>query len=163
MYDYIKEDARYINIKGKKRKIIFNWVQREYRNLLKAKKAKVNVPIPLCFKNNILVLEFIGKKDKIAPRLTVEKPKNAKRFFDKIIDNIKKLYKAGLVHADLSAFNILNDNEEPVFIDFSQATTLNSSSAQEYLERDVRNICTFFEKLGLKLDKEKILKKVKQS
>ena len=137
MYDYIREDPRYVNIKGKKRKIIFNWVQREYRNLLKAKEAKVNVPTPLCFKNNILVLEFIGKEDKIAPRLSVEKPKNAKRFFDKIIDNIKKLYEAGLVHADLSAFNILNDNEEPVFIDFSQSTTLNSLSAQEYLERAV--------------------------
>ena len=34
--------------------------------------------------------------------------KNKKLFFDKIMDNIRKLYKAGLVHADLSAFNILN-------------------------------------------------------
>ena len=44
MYDYIKEDPRYVNLKGKKRKIIFAWVQREFRNLLIARQASVNVP-----------------------------------------------------------------------------------------------------------------------
>lgn len=163
MYDYIKEDPRYADIKGKKRKIIFFWVQREYRNLLKARQENVSVPTPLTFKNNVLVLEFIGKGETIAPRLTIEPPKNPKEFFNKILENIKKLYKAGLVHADLSAFNILNNNEEPVFIDFSQATTLNNSRAEEFLKRDIRNICTFFTKLGLKLDEEKVLKKIQKS
>lgn len=157
MYDYIKEDPRYADIKGKKRKIIFLWVQREYRNLLKAREANVNVPTPLTFKNNVLVLEFIGKGETISSRLTVEPPKNPKEFFNKVIENIKKLYKIGLVHADLSAFNILNNNEEPVFIDFSQATTLNNSRAEEFLRRDVKNICTYFKKLGLRLDEEKVI------
>jgi len=160
MYDYIKEDPRYTDIKGKKRKIIFFWVQREYRNLLKAREAGVNVPTPLTFKNNVLVLEFIGKGDLIAHRLSVDPPKNPKEFFNKIIKNIKNLYKAGLVHADLSPFNILNNNQEPVFIDFSQTTTLDSSRAQEFLKRDIKNIYTFFKKLGLKLDREKILKEI---
>jgi len=163
MYDYIKEDPRYTDIKGKKRKVIFFWVQREYRNLLKAREANVNVPTPLTFKNNVLVLEFIGKEDIIAHRLSVDAPKNPKKFFDKIIENIKKLYKAGLVHADLSAFNILNNDEEPVFIDFSQATTLDSSRAKEFLKRDIKNICTFFRKLGLKPDEAKVLKKIRKS
>ena len=74
--------------------------------------------------------------------------------------NMKKLHKAGLVHADLSAFNILNNNEKPVFIDFSQCTTFESSRAKEYLDRDVRNICNFFRKLGLKLDEVKIKKEI---
>lgn len=163
MYDYIKEDPRYADIKGKKRKIIFFWVQREYRNLLKAREANVSVPIPLTFHNNVLVLEFIGKGETIAPRLTVEAPKNPKRFFNKVIENMKKLYKADMVHADLSPFNILNNNQEPVFIDFSQATTLDSSRAQEFLERDVKNICTFFKKLGLTVNEKKVLKKIKKS
>ena len=160
MYDYIKEDPRYADIKGKKRKVIFFWVQREYRNLLKAREAGVTVPTPLTFKNNVLVLEFIGKEDIIAHRLSVDAPTDPKKFFNKIIENIKKLYKAGLVHADLSPFNILNKNQEPVFIDFSQTTTLNDSRAQEYLERDVKNICTYFRKQGLKPDQEKIIKKI---
>ncbi len=61
-----------------------------------------------------------------------------------------------MVHADLSAFNILNHNEKPVFIDFSQCTTLDSSRVKEYLERDIRNISVFFRKLGLKIDENKI-------
>lgn len=163
MYDYIKEDPRYIDIKGKKRKIIFFWVQREYRNLLKAREAGVNVPTPLTFQNNVLVLEFIGKGATIAPRLTVEPPKNPKEFFNKTSENMKKLYKAGLVHADLSPFNILNNNQEPVFIDFSQATTLNNSRANEFLKRDVKNVCSFFKKMGLKLDEGKVLKKIQKT
>ena len=160
MYDYIREDPRYMDLKGKKRKIIFAWVQREYRNLLKAREGNVSVPTPLTFKNNILVLEFIGKGAEIAPRLMVQKPKNPKEFLGKILENIKKLYRAGLVHADLSPFNILNNDEEPVFIDFSQTTILESSRAEEFLERDIRNVCNFFKKLGLKLDEEKIKKKI---
>lgn len=162
MYDYIKEDPRYADIKGKKRKIIFFWVQREYRNLLKAREANVNVPTPLTFQNNVLVLEFIGKEGTIAPRLMVEPPKEPVQFLKKIIENMKKLYKAGLVHADLSPFNILNSNEEPVFIDFSQATTLNNSRAQEFLKRDIKNITNFFKKLGLKIEEEKVLKTIQK-
>ena len=155
MYDYIKDDPRYVRIKKGKRNVVFTWVQREYRNLLKAREANVNVPTPLAFYNNVLVLEFIGDDDFIAPKLKDEIPKNPKEFFGQIILNIRKLYKARLVHSDLSAFNILNHNEKPVFIDFSQSSTIESSRADEYLERDIRNVCSFFRKLGLKLDGSK--------
>lgn len=155
MNEYIKDDPRYPNLKGGKRNTIFAWVQREYRNLMKAREANVNVPTPLAFSNNVLVLEFIGDDGMIAPKLKDEIPKNPKKFFDSVINNMKKLYKSGFVHADLSAFNILNHNETPVFIDFSQATPLQSSRAQEYLNRDVRNICNFFNKIGLKADEKK--------
>jgi RIO kinase 1 len=162
MYDYIKEDPRYLDLKGKKRKIIFFWVQREYRNLLKAREGEVNVATPLTFKNNILVLEFVGKGDIISHRLSVDYPKKPQDFFKKVVENMRKLYKAGLVHGDLSPFNILNDNETPVLIDFSQSTTLENSRAQDFLKRDIKNVCTFFKKLGLKVDESKVLKKVNQ-
>lgn len=160
MYDYIKGDTRYTSIKKSRRHIIFTWVQREYRNLLKAREAGVSVPTPLTFLFNILVLEFIGDTGAIAPMLKDKKPKHPKDFFNKIIGNMRKLYKAGLVHADLSGFNILNYNEIPVFIDFSQTTSLQDSRAQEYLERDIRNICVFFRKLGLDANEKKIKEKV---
>ena len=160
MYDYIKDDPRFLNMKKGKRNIIFAWVQREYRNLLKAREANLSVPTPLTFSNNVLVLEFIGDSGMIAPKLKDEIPKSPKEFFEKIISNVKKLYMAGLVHADLSAFNILNYNEKPVFIDFSQCTPLDSSRASEYLERDIRNICTFFRKIGLKADETKVKEQI---
>ena len=162
MYDYIKDDPRYTGLKDKKRKVIFAWVQREYRNLMNARDAQVKVPIPITFSNNTLVLEFVGRNGNIAPKLKDSIPKNKKLFFDKIIDNIRKLYKAGLVHADLSAFNILNFDEAPVFIDMSQATVLKHPRAEEYLQRDVRNICIFFRKVGLKVNEKSALKKIKK-
>ena len=160
MSDYIKDDPRYPNLKGGKRNIIFAWVQREFRNLMKAREANVNVPTPSAFSNNVLVLEFIGDHGIIAPKLKDDIPNNPKKFFDAIVNNMKKLHKAGLVHADLSAFNILNHNETPVFIDFSQTTPLQSSRAQEYLTRDVRNICVFFRKIGLNVNEEETKKKI---
>lgn len=160
MYDYIKDDPRFLGMKKGKRNIIFSWVQREFRNLMKAREANVSVPTPLTFLNNILVLEFIGDNGIIAPKLKDKFPKNPKKFFGKIIHNMKKIHKAGLVHADLSAFNILNYNEMPVFIDFSQCTALESSRADEYLERDIRNICSFFKKIGLKVDELKVKKQI---
>ena len=148
------------SIDRKRRKIIFAWVQREYRNLLKAREGSVKVPIPIAFTNNILVEEFIGDKD-AAPKLKDTVPKNKKDFFKKVIENIKNLYKAELVHADLSAFNILNHNENPVFIDMSQTTTLRNPRAIEFLKRDVKNVCNFFNKIGLKESEDKIIKKIK--
>lgn len=160
MYDYIKDDPRFVSMKKGKRNIIFSWVQREYRNLLKAREANVSVPTPLTFSNNVLVLEFIGDDGIFAPKLKDEIPKDPKDFFEKIISNMKKLHKAGLVHADLSAFNILNYDEKPVFIDFSQCAPLDSSRAKEYLERDIRNVCNFFRKIGLKLDDSNVKKNI---
>ncbi len=160
MYDYIKDDPRFLNLKKGKRNIVFLCVQREYRNLFKAREANVSVPTPLTFYNNVLVLEFIGDNNVIAPKLKDAYPKNPKEFFKKIVTNMKKLHKAGLVHADLSAFNILNYNEKPVFIDFSQCTTLDSPRANEYLDRDVRNVCNFFKKNGLDVDETKVKKEI---
>ena len=160
MFDYIKDDPRFIKLRRGKRNIIFTWVQREFRNLLKAREAGLNVPTPMAFTNNVLVLEYIGDEGYIAPKLKDGIPKNPNDFFEKILTNVKKLYKAGLVHADLSAFNILNHNEIPVFIDFSQCSPIESSRAMEFLQRDIRNISSFFRKLGLKIDEEKIKEQI---
>jgi len=161
MYDYIKSDPRFPKLKKGRRKIIFSWVQREFRNLLKAREAGVNVPTPLAFLNNVLVLEFIGSGNVIAPQLKDKKPEDSEKFFGKVIGNVKKLYKARIVHGDLSAFNILNNSEIPVLIDFSQATTLDDPNSLSYLERDVRNLCIFFRKLGMEINAKKIMDKLK--
>jgi len=159
MYDYIKYDPRFPNVKKQRRKTIFAWAQREYRNLLKARTAGVRVPTPITCLYNILVMEYIGDEQP-APKIKDALPKKTKKFFDEIITGIKKLYKAGLVHADLSHFNILNYKEKPVFIDMSQATPLEDPNAMQYLERDINNICNFFKKRGVKAKSEEIKKKI---
>lgn len=157
MYYYIASDSRYHSLKKRKREIVFAWTQREYRNLILARDA-IKVPTPIAFKDNIILLEFIGDNNP-APQLNKAIPKNKKKFFEKIIANMKNLYRRGLVHGDLSPFNILNHKEEPVFIDFSQSVTLESVMADELLDRDIKNICDFFSKF-FNVDKEKIKRKI---
>jgi RIO kinase 1 len=160
MYEYMKSDDRYHNVKKTRRNVIFAWTQREYRNLHKAREAGLKVPMPHHFMNNILIEEFIGKDDP-APKLKDCAPENPEKFFKKTVEYMRLLYKAGLVHGDLSPFNILNYEDDPVFIDFSQATITTSSVAKELLERDVNNVCSYFKKLGMKIDQEKITKNIK--
>ncbi|MBN2453982.1 serine protein kinase RIO [Candidatus Woesearchaeota archaeon] len=161
MYSYIRPDPRYADLKGKRREIIFAWAQREYRNLLAAREAGVKAPIPIAIMKNILIMEFIGDENP-APKLKDAIPKNKKKFFDEVVKNMQKFYKAGFAHGDLSSFNILNHNESPVFIDFSQAMPLKAPNSDEMIERDCRNIATYFSKLGVKADEEKLQKMLKK-
>ena len=144
MYEYLSQDPRYTSLNKKTRLIIFSWTQREYRNLMLAREV-IKVPKPIAFKDNILLMEFIGD-DYAAPELKDLPPKNPKAFHKKILDNMQKLFKKGLIHGDLSSFNILNYNEEPVFIDFSQSTMTSADNAKELIQRDVRNISIYFRK-----------------
>src|SRR5574341_2309824 len=161
MYDYIKADPRYSGLSNKRRDVIFAWAHREYRNLLKAREAEVRVPTPYASLQNILIMEFIGD-EKAARKLKDLQPDDPEEFFKDLIEQVRRLYKAGLVHADLSGFNILNHHEKPVLIDMSQTTPLDNPNAEMFLKRDVHNICKLFQKFGIKTDEEKTLKMIKK-
>jgi len=159
MFDYIKQDPRYEYLKKNKRQIIFSWTQREYKNLLRAEKAKVKVPKALAWKYNILVEELIGEEEPALP-LKDSYPEDPEQFFKLLLKEVRKLYKGGLVHGDLSAFNILNFNDKPYLIDFSQGTITKNYQAEELLRRDLKNVLQFFKKLGVEADLEQTFKKV---
>ncbi len=159
MYDYIKPDPRYVNLAKKHRDIVFAWSQREYRNLMAARQAMVKAPLPIAFMKNILVMSMVGDEEP-AQKMKDAIPEKLQKFLDAIMENIRRFYKAGYVHGDLSKFNILNYNETPVLIDFSQASPLRAPHADEMLKRDVHNVCEFFRKLDVKCDEEKLLKRV---
>ncbi|MBI2667024.1 serine protein kinase RIO [Candidatus Woesearchaeota archaeon] len=162
MFHYIIQDPRYDELRQHRREIIFSWVQREYKNLLKAAKAGVNVPKPLGWRAHILVEELIGdaKEGSAAIPLKDALPSNPKKFFSLVVEEMKKLHRAGLIHGDLSSFNILNYKEKPYFIDFSQATLATTPNARELLERDVKNVLQFFKKLGVSVDANEIVKEI---
>lgn len=160
MYDYIKADPRFPALDKSRRRVVLLWAQREYRNLFLARQAGVRVPTPRAVMNNVLVMEFIGDDGQPALRLKDSWPKKPQEFFDTVVKYMQKLHKAGLVHTDLSQFNILNHNDEPVFIDLSQATTFENPNAKEYLIRDIKNVCAFFRKFGLDVDEEAVTKQI---
>ncbi|MFH1211614.1 MAG: RIO1 family regulatory kinase/ATPase [Candidatus Woesearchaeota archaeon] len=159
MRDYLVADPRYTVVKTGKRPVIFSWTQREFRNLLIAREC-IKVPTPIAFKENIILMELIGSFGKPAPMLKDGYPENPEKFFNEIVSMIKKLWKHGWVHGDLSGFNILNHEERPVFIDLSQMTSVKSPRASELLQRDVENICKFFRK-DIKRDPSGILESIR--
>lgn len=162
MYEYIKADPRFPHVKHGKRNIVFAWTQREYRNLLKAREVGVRCPSPFTFLKNILVMEYIGDEEGPAPRLDSLPPKDPDSFFSAVVENMEKLCRIGMVHGDLSHFNILNHDERPVFIDMSQATTVDNPYFEQYLARDVKNVCNYFRKLGVRADAEEIVERLQQ-
>ena len=164
MFGYIKSDPRYADLRGRRREIIFTWVAREYRNLHKAREAGVRVPTPYAVEKNVLVMELIGKNDEIAPQLKASAPLDPEKFMNDVIEQMRLLYqKAGIVHADLSMFNILNDFDKPVIIDMSQATAKEDTNANEYLMRDADNICAYAKRMGLNFEPASVIEKVKTS
>ncbi len=158
LYDYIKYDPRFTALKKQRRKIIFAWCKREFRNLMLAREAGIRCPTPRTFLDNVLVMEFIGD-EYAAPKVKDELPKDINAFYKKTVDYFLRLIDAGLVHGDLSEYNILNDKDTPVFIDFSQATPVKSVNALQLAERDIANLNRFFKKCGAAIVDNEILRK----
>lgn len=146
MKEYMLPDPRFTGLQGTKIGIIHIWARKEYRNLLRARASRVRVPTPYAVCNNVLVMELIGDEE-AAPQLNKQHPENPERFFKEIMENVRILYNdAQLIHTDLSAFNILNNHDHPVLIDFSHAIGLTYPNSKIYIKRDIENICNYFKK-----------------
>lgn len=142
-------DSRYERIKLERRNVIFKWCNREYRNLkLAYEKGNVSVPKPIASYQNILVMEFLGKDEVPYPLLCeIEMDyETAKNYYAQIIENLKKLKKIGLVHGDLSEYNILVGDDKIYLIDFSHGVKKDSPIYEDLFKRDIENINNFFSK-----------------
>ncbi|MCE5213292.1 MAG: serine protein kinase RIO [Methanobacterium sp.] len=162
MQDYIQGDPRFKVNTSNKRQIVNVWVNKEFRNLKRACEFGVRVPHPIIAKNNILIMEFIGDKEgNAAPLLKDANITNPEKTFDELVNYIKILYNnAKLVHGDLSGFNILMKNDEPVIIDISQGVVVDHPIAEELLNRDIVNLLKDFKKLGIKISEDEIKSKI---
>ena len=161
MWRYIYGDPRFEKIKKSKRDIVFAWARKEIKNLEIAINAGVNAPEPIALRNNVLVMQFIGEDDTPAPSAKNMPPKNPKRWMEIILEYIKKMYKKGLVHGDISEYNILNFNEVPYLIDFGQGVIKGYPLADELLRKDIENILKWFKKLDITTTSfEKVYKEI---
>lgn len=153
MLQYIHGDPRF-KVGKDYRKIVYTWAQKEYRNLSEAKKACVSVPRPIYAYQNILIMEFIGAEGVPAPLLK-DLPELDENLYHQIINDVKRLFSvAGLVHADLSEYNIMVNDGKTYLIDFGQAVSIEHPMSWEFLRRDVSNILRVFKKAGLKVPEE---------
>ena len=151
MQYYIAGDPRFNVRSSNKRQLINNWVNKEFRNLTRLKDAGVYVPEAITSLSNVLIIEFIGDEDgNPAPTVKNLPPQDPNDFYEKLVDQMDKfINKANLIHGDLSTYNILNYDEEPVIIDVSQSVVRDHIIANELLERDIKNISFEFSKMGV--------------
>ena len=152
MLKYIEGDYRFKGVKRDTRSLIFTWAQKEFRNLEQASRAKVRVPKPIAVKNNVLVMEFIGKDGVNAASLKEQAPNDPDGVYEVLLTYVERLYrKAELVHGDLSEYNIMMWKGKPVVFDVAQAVPTSHPMAEFFLRRDLTNINRFFSRLGVKV------------
>lgn len=162
MLKYIEGDYRFKGVKRDTRSLIFTWAQKEFRNLEQAVRAKVRVPKPIAVKNNVLVMEFIGKNGVNAASLKEKAPNDAEKVYGILLTYIERLYrKAELVHGDLSEYNIMMWKGKPVIFDVAQAVPTSHPMSDFFLRRDLSNVNRFFKRLGVRVSSiEEIYKRV---
>ena len=124
------------------------WLNAEVDALYRLAAAGVRVPEPLGFVDGVLLMELVSDDDgKAAPRmddvtLTADE---ARDYYAQIIAEVVRMLSAGLIHGDLSEFNVLLDSNGPVIIDLPQAVNAAGNNNAEFmLERDVDNMRRYF-------------------
>jgi RIO kinase 1 len=120
------------------------WKNAEVDALYQLVAADVRVPKPYGYFNDVLIMELVTDgAGNPAPRLSeVELSSDkAREYHDFLIRQIVRMLSIGLIHGDLSEFNVLVAPEGPVIIDFPQVVNAaGNNSALAMLERDVNNI-----------------------
>lgn len=132
-----------------------SWLMYEYTTLQTLYEAGAAVPIPLGAGENAIVMGYVGDEYSPAPTLhevTLE-PDEVAPMFDAVVHNIDLMLQQGIVHGDLSAFNILYWAGEITLIDFPQVVNASSNGqAHAILGRDITRICDYFAGYGLQRD-----------
>ena len=124
------------------------WQNAEVDALYKLSHAGVRVPQPYgCF-DGVLLMELITDDEgEVAPRLNdvAMSAEQAREDHALVMQYVIRMLCAGIVHGDLSEFNVLVDADGPVIIDLPQAVdAAANNNAQTMLERDVKNMTDYY-------------------
>ncbi len=124
------------------------WQSAEVDALYRLAAAGVRVPAPHNFLDGVLLMELVTDENgEAAPRLNdvMFTPEQARAQHAMLLLQVVRMLCAGVVHGDLSEFNILLGAEGPVIIDLPQAVdAAGNNHAQRMLLRDVVNLRDFF-------------------
>lgn len=124
------------------------WQSAEVDALYRLANAGVRVPEPYNFYEGVLLMELVTDANgNAAPRLNdvTFSAEDARIHHGTLIKEVVRMLCAGIVHGDLSEFNILMSADGPVIIDLPQAVdAAGNNNASEMLERDVRNLSDYF-------------------
>jgi RIO kinase 2 len=101
----------------------------------------VSVPLPIDQNRHTVVMSLVNGQNLNRCRLAAPG-----EVLEEILENVRKAYRAGIIHADLSEYNILMEDGRCVIIDWPQWMETGHRNAQEILERDIDNILAYFQR-----------------
>ncbi len=140
-----------------KRLLAERWPAQELDSLRRASEAGVTVPYPVEFTGDGMLMQFLGDDGVAAPRLVDARlgPAEAEAAYAQLVDDLGALTRAGLVHADLSPFNLLWWRDRVWVIDLPQAVDLVlNPHGFDLLHHDVTTVCAWFARKGVACDAE---------
>lgn len=124
------------------------WQSAEVDALYRLAAAGVSVPTPYQFYEGVLIMDLVADAEgNAAPRLNdvVFTAEEARQHHQSLLKEVVRMLCAGIVHGDLSEFNILLSANGPIIIDLPQAVdAAGNNHAMSMLERDVGNLADFF-------------------
>jgi len=129
-----------------------SWLMYELTTLRTLYDAGASVPRAYGSSLNVIGMDYIGDEYMAAPPLNSVTLETSERdsLFAQTIHNIEIMLRHGLIHGDLSAFNILYWEGRITLIDFPQVVSLKGNSrATSILERDVERVCEYFAGQGV--------------
>jgi RIO kinase 1 len=133
------------------------WMGFELDVMTRVWEAGGPVPYPVEFVDDAMLLEYVGDDEQAAPTLAQARLTRAEQreAVDQLVEGLRILMEVGIVHADLSAFNLLWWHGHLLFIDFPQAVDLAMNpNALDLLHRDLANVGEWFARHGTPLDVE---------
>ncbi len=128
------------------------WAVSEWAALVRFWSLGLPVPYPVQIDGTELLMEWITVDGETAPRLAQTRPAAdlLAAYFDQLREAMATMVQAGVVHGDLSAYNILAAGERLVVIDLPQIVDLvGNVNGMDFLLRDCTNVCTWFRSKGL--------------
>ncbi len=136
-----------------------SWIEHEVQTMQIIHQAGGDVPRVFASEKNAILMSYIGDEDFAAPVLYHVRlgKKEARRLFDRTIQNIELMLKNNRIHADLSAFNILYWEGEITLIDFPQSIDpqINRNSFRIF-ERDLQRVCDYFSRQGVESEPRRL-------
>jgi RIO kinase 1 len=132
-----------------------SWLMYEYTTMERLFQAGASVPRPYAAGENAILMTYFGDERRAAPTLSeIRLPKDqAELLFQEVLRNIELLLEHGLIHGDLSAYNILYWQGAAVLIDFPQVSDISSNGKSDFiLRRDITRVCEYFIRQGVRCD-----------
>jgi RIO kinase 1 len=138
-----------------------SWLMYEFTTMQRLHEAGAAVPQPVASAENAILMSYIGDGDRAAPALqgVALARAEAAHLFEEVLRNIELMLQHGLIHGDLSAYNILYWEGVVTIIDFPQVTFCHENPQAHFiLQRDIARVCEYFAAYGVASDPDWILR-----